>query len=103
MVSIPDIILRAAIEPPLGKGSGEPIVQAEMATLVLLKSVNCGRTGIGDLTGLEDAKKLSWLSLNGNNTDISPLAGLTSIYRLDLASNDIIELASLVANTGIHG
>ena len=100
VVTIPDANLRGAIEDALGKGSGEPITQAEMATLVRLESVNWGRTGIGDLTGLEYANKLSWLSLYGNNiTDISPLAGLTNLSGLLLRGNDIVDTSGLAGLT----
>ena len=100
VVAIPDANLRAAIESALGMDSGEPITQAEMATLVRLKSVNWGRTGIGDLTGLEYANKLSWLSLYGNNiTDISPLAGLTNLTTLNLGWNNIVDISGLAGLT----
>ena len=98
-VSIPDDNLRAAIETALGKASGAPITQAEMATLDSLTAVE---KGISDLTGLEYATDLTWLDLASNNvTDISVLGGLTNLTGLNLSENNIPDLASLVGNNGL--
>ena len=50
VVSIPDFNLRTAIEDALGKSSGAPIAQTEMATLTELRAPNADIT---DLTVAE--------------------------------------------------
>ena len=97
VVTIPDANLRAAIERALGKDSGAPITQADMATL---DSLNANDADISDLTGLEFATKLSSLSLNDNDIkDISVLARLTNLERLWLSNNGIEELSALAKLT----
>ena len=120
-VTIPDDNLRAAIEAELGKASGAPITVAEMATLTEL---NAREASITDLTGLEAATNLTWLSLVGNRienvavltrltklralyldnnaiSDISPLAGLTNLTRLGLEGNMISDISALVGLTNL--
>ena len=99
VVAIPDANLRAAIEEALGKASGAPITQAEMATL---DSLEASDADISDLTGLESATNLTWLDLASNNiADISALAGLTNLTDVTLTANNISDLASLAANKGL--
>ena len=72
-VKLPDPNLRAAVENLLGKTSGAIITTADMARLTHLHARNID---ISDLTGLESATNLTYLSLNDNNiSDISPLVG----------------------------
>ncbi len=99
VVTIPDANLRAAIAAALGKASGAPITQADMATL---DSLEANDADISDLSGLEFAVNLKWLDLSSNKiTDISILEGLTNLTDLTLSSNNISDLAGLVANTGL--
>ena len=82
VVAIPDANLRAAIEAARGKDSGAPITAAELATL---DSLETNDADITDLTGLEIAVNLTYLSLNDNDiTDISALSGLTNLTVLTL-------------------
>ncbi len=98
-VSIPDANLRAAFEAALDKAIGAPVTRAEMATL---DSLEANDADISDLTGLEFATNLTYLSLYDNNiTDISALAGLTNLTVLILESNHISDLAPLAENTGL--
>ncbi len=76
-VKIPDPKLRAKIENALGKTSGETITTADMVTLTRL---DAEESNITDLTGLEHATNLTILRLN---------------------NNDISDISSLVANTGL--
>ena len=104
LVSIPDANLRAVVEDSLGKARGAPITQAEMATLTRLEAPN---SNISDLTGLEFAIRLSYLTLgrvyvgsednvNRNEiSDLSPLSNLTNLTNLNLANNDISDLSPL--------
>ena len=106
---IPDANLRAVIEAALGKASGAPITQTEMATLTRLDAQD---KEIRDLTGLEFATNLTSLNLGGelsgwgaggvrlrldSNTisDISPLSHLTKLTSLNLSGNDISDFSPL--------
>ena len=98
-VTIPDANLRAAIEAALGKASGAPITQAEMATL---DSLDASDSDVSDLTGLEFAANLTYLGLNDNNiTDVSALAKLTGLMRLWLSNNSIEDVSSLSKLTNL--
>ena len=91
-VTIPDANLRAAIAAAL-KTSSATITKGEMTTLVRLEAPDAG---ISDLTGLESATNLTWLSLYGNQiTDISPLDGLTNLTGLGLSINNITDISPL--------
>ena len=93
VVTIPDANLRAAIEAALGKANGTQITRAEMATL---DSLTAGYVAIRDLTGLENAANLTYLSLWRNNiSDISPLSGLTRLQVLSAGYNDISDISPL--------
>ena len=84
-VKLPDPNLRAVVETLLGKASGAIITTADMTRLTHLHARNMD---INDLTGLESATNLTYLSLNDNNiSDISPLVGNT-----DLGSRDHVHL-----------
>ncbi len=99
-VMIPDAKLRVVIEASLGKSSGAPVTQAEMATL---DSLDGDDAGISAVAGLETAVNLTYLSLNGNDiADISALSGLTSLRVLILRANRISDISPLVANTGLR-
>ena len=94
-VNIPDPNLRAEIEDALGKKSGDPISETEMATLTTLTAQ---RAEISNLTGLQTATNLTTLKLGDNSvSDISALAGLTSLTELQLWDNQISNL-SILAN-----
>ena len=81
-VDIPDPNLRDYIERVLGKAAGDPITVTEMATLTFLDPWG---EDISDLTGLDHAINLTDLNLNRNSiSDISPVAGLTSLTSLHL-------------------
>ncbi len=93
VVAIPDADLRAAIVAALDKDSGAPITRAEMATLDRLDAKDAG---VSDLTGMEFAVNLTWLSLYDNDIeDISALADLINLERLWLSNNDIEDISAL--------
>ena len=99
LVDIPDANLRAVIEMALGKASGAPITQAEMATLTRLEAPN---SDISDLTGLEFATNLRTLNLSINFiADISPLANLTNLTLLNLSYNVITDISPLSGLTNL--
>jgi len=126
-VTIPDADLRAAIETALGKASGAPITQEEMASLTRLEASN---KEISDLTGLEFATNLTRLDLgaqvvhrrevkyyrvdggsywserdDGDNSneisDLSPLSGMAKLEYLNLGSNLISDVSSLSGLTSL--
>ncbi len=107
-VTIPDANLRATIEDALGKDGDAPITEAEMATL---DSLEANDANISDLTGLEFATKLSYLNLaswssddlpDNNITDISALAGLTSLETLRLGDNNVTDISALANLTNLR-
>ena len=110
VVDIPDPNLRAAIETALGKAEGDSITPSEMAALTRLEAQNAN---ISDLTGLEHAFNLTGLFLgdthvegegwiNSNSIkDLSPLAGLTNLTRLNLSQNNITDLSPLAELTNL--
>ena len=98
-VNIPDANLRAKIETALGKTSGDPISEAEMATLTSLSAQDAS---ISDLTGLETATNLTELQLWDNNiSDISAVAGLTKLTKLYLWGNAITDISHVAALTNL--
>ena len=97
-VTITDANLRAAIAAALGKAADTTITKGEMSALT--GGLEAEDAGISDLTGLEFATNLTWLSLGGNNiSDLSPLAGLTNLTQLALEGNNISDLSPLAGLT----
>ena len=99
-VNIPDAKLRAAIAKELGKARGQTITVADMKTLTSLEEDFYA--GISDLTGLEFATNLTWLSLGGNDlSDVSPLRGLTNLAGLGLSFNNLSDISPLRGLTNL--
>jgi len=89
---IPDPRLEAVIRAEIGKPAG-PITDYDMTFLTELDG---GAKGITELSGLERAKNLTAVRLDGNGiTDVTPLAGLTKLTELRLNSNRISSVAPL--------
>ena len=100
-VKLPDPNLRAVVENLLGKASGATITTADMARLTHLHARNID---ISDLTGLESATNLTYLSLNDNNiSDISPLVANTGLGSRDHVHLWGNPLSSLSLNAHIPG
>ncbi len=98
-VRLADPLLRSAISRTLDKISGEPISQAEMATLTYT-SRRFWSLGISNLGGLELAINLTYLDLGNNSlTDISALIELTKLTRLALDSNLVSDISPLTGLT----
>ena len=102
-VTISDDNLRAVIADSLGKAPNATFTREEMGTLTRIAAPN---RGIRDLTGLEHATNLRWLSLgrarvddewvNSNHiSDLSPLTRLTNLTYLDLTSNRISSISTI--------
>ena len=108
VVSIPDPNLAAAVR----KEIGDSITTHTMLHLLVLGVSN---SGITDLTGLEHAHNLKWLSLrndkyvsgtgvHNNNavSDFSPLSGLTQLTWLELGNNAISDVSTLAGLTQLR-
>ena len=125
-VIIPDPNLRLLIEAHLSwgperggigrqKARGVPILKAEMEGLWIVEIRGLGHvpplgltqnefdrileSGIKDLTGIEHATNLMHLVINDmdlSETDLSPLAGLSSLTFLNLSRTKISDLSPLV-------
>ena len=91
VVHIPDPNLRAAIAEELGKNPNAPITVEEMEGL---RDLDARNKDIRDLTGLQFATNLEWLSLRDNQiSDLSPLAGLIELRELSLRNNPLSDLS----------
>ena len=91
--------MRTAIETVLDKVGGMPITREEMATM---DSLSANGKEISDLTGLEYATNLTYLSLYENNiTDISGLAVLKNLKDLLLSRNRISDISKLAGLTDL--
>ena len=89
-LEMPDTALRAALRHALDIAPGVPLTAATLATVTTL---DLSGAGIGDLTGLEQARNLESLFLADNQiTDLSPLAGLAHLESLSLGGNRIADL-----------
>lgn len=103
VVEIPDPNLRKAIEIALDKPTDVPITVEEMASLTEFEAIGDYGVEITDLTGLEHAINLEWLSLWGNRiSDITPLSGLPQLTYLDLDLNEISDITPLSGLTQLE-
>ena len=92
---MPDANLRAAVRKALGLKPSETLTPQAMRGLTRL-DVNLPEDAavkdkIKDITGLEHATQLTWLSLYRNQVrDIRPVAGLIELRHLNLNNNDLV-------------
>ena len=81
---IPDYYLEAAVRKELGKPEGRPLTRGDLKRLGKLVA---DYKRIKNLSGLEHAVNLTELNLGNNEiSDITPLAALTNLKRLDLGA-----------------
>lgn len=98
-VNFPDSNLANAIRDELHIPPNAPI---SIKKLQELKRLNAPKAGIKDLTGLENAVNLLYLTLSENQiSDISPLTGLTQLISLDLRNNQIGDISPLTQLTNL--
>ena len=91
VVSIPDPHLAAAIRESINLDPNDAITTHTMQTF---KRFAAPDRRITDLTGLEYAHNLTYLSLSDNRiTDVSPLVELTQLRALHLRRNNITDMA----------
>ena len=92
-VDIPDSNLRAAVRRALSLSEDFPITQGDMRKLTELDARD---SQITNLTGLEYATNLVFLSLGDNNiADLAPLAELVKLERLWLSYNPLSDISPL--------
>ena len=100
VVEIPDPNLESAIREALQLPARQPITEQNMAQLEVL---NAKSSHIVDITGLEYATNLRWLSIHKNEVqDITPLATLINLKTLILADNPIANLGPLANLTSLE-
>ena len=88
--NIPDPNLKAAVEVTLGK------TNPTQTDMLALEQLDVPRQGIADLTGLEYATNLTWLSMPFNKiSDLALLVGLTSLVHADIGPNGITDISPL--------
>ena len=90
---MPDLNLRQAVRVALELPDDTPLTQLVMNQLIGLDAAD---SQITDLTGLEHAINLTWLSLGGNEIrNLRPLAGLNQLETLYLWVNPISDISPL--------
>src|SRR5690625_846099 len=90
---IPDDNLRIAINDQLGENESYEPTKSDLKSLTELVASS---SGIEELTGLEHATNLEFLSLEFNNiNDISALGSLTELIELYLTDNLISDISTL--------
>ncbi len=93
VVRIPDLNLRHAVREALSLPSEISLTRLLMHQLTGLEAAD---SQITDLTGLEHAMNLTWLTLGGNEIrDLRPLAKLNQLETLYIWSNPISDLSPL--------
>ena len=93
VVTIPDENLKALLNEKLNKPLDSDITKAQLESITRLYAQ---KRNIKDLTGLEHAVNLTYLSIWKNEiSDLSPLQNLTKLTFLDLSQNQISDLSPL--------
>jgi internalin A len=122
-VTFPDPELDALVRQELGLSPGDPITLGELDNLYQL---DASFSGLTSLAGLECARSLSWLALNGNLgitnfsvlsriyslhelylnecglTSVGFLAPMTDLQRLELNDNHVADAAPLAGLTNLY-
>jgi len=100
VVDFPDANLAFAVRAALGLAEGSTITDADLASLTRLTAEGAN---IQDLSGLEYAVNLNYLSLADNLiSDLSSLANLNSLREMSLENNQISDLTPLANLTGMQ-
>ena len=97
---MPDANLRQAVRETLELPDDVLLTQLEMKRLT---GLNAADSRITDVTGLEHAVNLTWLSLGGNEIrDLRPLAGLNQLETLYIWVNPISDISPLANLTQLR-
>ena len=100
-MKMPDANLAAAVQNELNLRPGTTITRQMLQDL---KSLDAPRSNISDLTGLEHATQLDWVSLWENQIrDITPLANLTQLTEIGLSDNQVTDITPLENLTQLDG
>ena len=100
VVDMPDPNLRAAVRETLNLPNDTPITRDAMGELIRL---DAGDRGVANLSGLEFAKNLRWLSIVYNPiTDLSPIAGLTKLETLYMWATPVSDITPLANLTNLN-
>ena len=99
-----DSALRAALAKLLTEHNNNTITPTTMeAYLANVTRLDLSALGIRDLSGLETATKLEYLSLSENGiSDISDLASLTALQDLGLSKNSVTDISALAGLTALQ-
>ena len=90
---IPDDNLRAVVRETLGLAAGQDFARSDLEAISVFTA---SYRQITDLLGLEHAKYLTVIALNGNSIeDLTPLAKLEELTTLDLSNNSISDISPL--------
>ena len=91
-IDIPDAALQQVVRDELGIPSGD----INCLDMALLTAISAEDAGIASLEGLQYAANLEDVFLHGNDvTDVSPLAGLTKLWHLNLNLNEVTNVGPL--------
>lgn len=94
-----DSVLERVIREHIHKSTGN-ILSTDVDTVTIIEALY---KGISSIAGLEYCLSLRSVIMPGNElTDISPLAGLTQIWGLELTGNHISNLTPLAGLVGLH-
>jgi len=101
-VTIPDTLLKRAIEDELWLVDPTPADMAGLVSLARVGTFETQTSGVQELTGLEHAVNLQRLNLRLNAIDdLTPLAGLSWLKELDLSRNQLSDLSPLSGLVGL--
>ncbi|RKU38006.1 hypothetical protein C6496_07550 [Candidatus Poribacteria bacterium] len=105
-VTFNDANLAAEVRSRLGLGATDPITQTNILNLTVLAV--SATAGVTDLTGLEYATNLEYLSFGSHGatyhnavSDLSPLSELTSLETLDFTQNAVSDISALKKLTNL--
>lgn len=99
---MPDPVLRAVVREEIDLPDAALLTKDHM--LMILRGLGCSDKGIRDLTGLEYATNMRYLSICGSNlsgADLIPIADLTQLEILELCVNEISDVSSLANLTNL--
>ena len=97
-VDVPDETLNSILKDSFGLGAEDPITDLHLRNLteLLVTTPGEGDPKIADLTGLEEATRLTNVILSGHSiSDLTPLESWENITALDLGNNSIANLNPL--------
>jgi hypothetical protein len=100
VVLIPDPNLRAAVREALELPHDEPITREAMLRLTRL---DVGNRGIEQLTGVEFAVNLRWLSIVRNPiVDLNPIAGMQQLETLFMWATPVTDITAVANLTNLN-